>query len=150
MSSAPLNTESDFWNGVCLRMCASLAPERFEGFYWYSIFKSTSIIDQCPENMNILVSEIKVLQMGPRKQNCYFLVNVSSILIKVNWTVSSGIDYITVIYLPKWNRINFFREVTVCPLYDKVCPISMQQLFHLSSRDRCSIWLTCDEGLMDF
>jgi hypothetical protein len=39
--------------------------------------KSLSFIGQCPVNMNILAPEIKVLQMGPKIQNCDFLENDS-------------------------------------------------------------------------
>jgi hypothetical protein len=33
-------------------MCASLVPERLDGFYFYSVFYSLSIIGRCLANMN--------------------------------------------------------------------------------------------------
>jgi hypothetical protein len=50
-------------------VCASLASERLEGFYSYSLFKSLSIVGRYPMNINILAPKIGVIQVGPETQN---------------------------------------------------------------------------------
>jgi hypothetical protein len=53
-------------------VCLWLAPERLDKSYLYSVFKSFSVIGQCPVNMNILVPKIESLQMGPRNKMATF------------------------------------------------------------------------------
>lgn len=65
---------------VC--MCALLAPEWLDEFYSYSVFKSLSIIDQCPVNMDILTPKIEALQMNPKNQIAVFTSMALMILIK--------------------------------------------------------------------
>jgi hypothetical protein len=59
-----------FCYAICLYvwMCASLAPEWFVELYTYLVFRSSSIVDWCPVNLNI-----PALQMGPKTQNGHFL-----------------------------------------------------------------------------
>jgi hypothetical protein len=63
------------WYAVCLHVCmnVSLAPERLNGFYSYSIFESLSIISRCSVNMDIPSLKILALQMGIKTQNYGFL-----------------------------------------------------------------------------
>jgi hypothetical protein len=56
-------------------MCTSLLPEESDGFYSYLVFMSSSIVGQCPINMNILTTKTGILQIGLRKQNYDFLEN---------------------------------------------------------------------------
>lgn len=43
---------------VCVRTCASLGPERLNGFSPYSEFESLSIIDRYTANINILAAKL--------------------------------------------------------------------------------------------
>jgi hypothetical protein len=52
-------------------MCAFLLPERLDGFYSYSVFKTLPVIGRFPINMNIPVTKIGAL----KTQNSYFLYN---------------------------------------------------------------------------
>jgi argininosuccinate synthase len=54
-------------------MCTSLALEWLEEPYSHATFTNISFIGQCPVNMNIAVSKIVVLQVGPKTQNDNFL-----------------------------------------------------------------------------
>jgi hypothetical protein len=45
-------------------MCASLAPQRLDKFYSYSILNSLSIIGRCSANVNILAPKIGILEIG--------------------------------------------------------------------------------------
>jgi hypothetical protein len=56
-------------------MCPSLAPEPFDEFYSNSVFKSLSIIDRCPLNMNIVASRTWDRSDKPPKQSEDFLEN---------------------------------------------------------------------------
>jgi hypothetical protein len=58
---------------VC--MYFSLAPGRSDGFYSYSVYKSSSRIHQCPMNVNIPAPKLWALQMGSETQNGDFLEN---------------------------------------------------------------------------
>jgi hypothetical protein len=62
-----------------------LEPERLDGFYSYSVFKSLSVTDRCPANMDILAPKIGALQMGPQnktanssKRLCRFRLSLSN------------------------------------------------------------------------
>jgi hypothetical protein len=44
---------------VCARARASLAPEQLDRLYSYSALKSLFIINQCPENMDIIATKRK-------------------------------------------------------------------------------------------
>jgi hypothetical protein len=61
---------------VC--MCTSLVSERLEGFYFYSVFRSLSILGQCLVNINILAPKIGALHRGLQAQNTDFLKNESN------------------------------------------------------------------------
>jgi hypothetical protein len=56
---------------VCV--CASLAPERLEGFCFCSVCKSLSTKDQCPVNVNILALRVRALHRSLQAQNCDLL-----------------------------------------------------------------------------
>jgi hypothetical protein len=58
---------------VCLRICPWLAPERFNIFCSYWVFKSLSIIGRGPMSMDILSPKIRALEMGSKNQNGNFL-----------------------------------------------------------------------------
>jgi hypothetical protein len=61
---------------LCVCLCAPVAPERLDGFYSYSIFKSLLVISLYPVDMNILAPQIRVLNRPhPRTQNCNFVEN---------------------------------------------------------------------------
>jgi hypothetical protein len=47
-------------SGVCI--CLSLAPEWFDEFDLYSVFKSLSFTGRCSVNVNILASKLGALQ----------------------------------------------------------------------------------------
>jgi hypothetical protein len=48
------------------------APERLNGINSYSVFKSLSVIGQCPVNMNIPASKTWVLQLSPQNKKLAF------------------------------------------------------------------------------
>jgi hypothetical protein len=94
-------------------MFASPAPKRLDEFDSYLIiFKSLSIIGQCPFYMNFLSPRIGVLQIGPMKQNSYYFSE--------NGCISFGSVEIRVIYgrhLGKYICIGGnFRNITVLVL----------------------------------
>jgi hypothetical protein len=64
--SDPLNTKK--WLSECrlfmyVCMCPSLAPERLDGFYSYSVVKSLSVRGQRLVNLNVISTKIGALQM---------------------------------------------------------------------------------------
>jgi hypothetical protein len=63
-------------------MCALLAPEWLDEFYSYLVFKSLSIIDHCPVNVDILAPKIEALQMGPKNKIAISQAWLLTILIK--------------------------------------------------------------------
>jgi hypothetical protein len=61
-------------------MCVSMdmvspAPELFERFYSYSLFKSSSVKGQCPVNMNIPAQKTGTIQMDQKEQNDHLQEN---------------------------------------------------------------------------
>jgi hypothetical protein len=59
-------------------MRTSLAPERTDAFYSYSVFKRLSVIVWCPMYMNIIAPKTGALQMGSKTLNDDFLENYSN------------------------------------------------------------------------
>jgi hypothetical protein len=59
-------------------MCTLIASDCFNEFHSYSVFTILSVLDLCPENINILTPKIRALQMGLRIQNSHFLDNGSN------------------------------------------------------------------------
>jgi hypothetical protein len=54
-------------------MCASLVPERLDGFYSYFVFQNLSVIGRCPMDTKILAPKIVALQVGRKIRNGDFL-----------------------------------------------------------------------------
>jgi hypothetical protein len=54
---------------IYIRMCASLAPERFDELYSYSVSMSLSVIDRYPVHTNISAAKIQDLEIGPKTKN---------------------------------------------------------------------------------
>jgi hypothetical protein len=82
---------------LCMYMCPSLAPERLDRFYSYSVLKNLSTIRRSPASMNIPTPKRGALQKSPKTRNGDFLENSRN-----------NFDYISVIYgryLPKYNSI---------------------------------------------
>jgi hypothetical protein len=53
----------------CLFVCTvGWAPEPYDGFYSFSVFKSLLIIGECPLNMNILDANIWDLQISHKNK----------------------------------------------------------------------------------
>jgi hypothetical protein len=74
-------------------MSAQLASERFDGFYWYSVFNVLLLILSCSTNTNFSAPKIEALQVGHGEQNGDFLENGHN-----------DLDYILVIYLDYYSK----------------------------------------------
>jgi hypothetical protein len=61
-----MHTNSWFFGMLSIWMCPWLALEWFLGFYSYLVFRSSSIIGQCPANMVILPPKIGDILMCPK------------------------------------------------------------------------------------
>lgn len=56
-------------------MCASLKPERVDGFHSHSVLKNLSVIGWCLVNTNIVAPKTVALLRGPETYYFYFLEN---------------------------------------------------------------------------
>lgn len=82
-----------------------LAPERFDGFYSYSVFMSSSIIGQCPVNINEhCSSKHRVPSVGPQNKKKMEIFSKTGVTILIKFR-----------YLMETVSLNrdFFRKVTV-------------------------------------
>jgi hypothetical protein len=83
-------TEYEKWLLVCrlsirtsVCMCASLAPERLNEFYSYSVCKCSCIIGRCPVHMHILDHKTMALRWVPKHEMAIFSKTAQKILIKL-------------------------------------------------------------------
>jgi hypothetical protein len=68
-------------------MCASLRPERLDGFYSHWVFKTLSLISWCLVNTNVVAPKIGALLSGPETHYFYFCEGIYN-----------DFDYISIIY----------------------------------------------------
>jgi hypothetical protein len=64
-------------------MCPLLVPKQFDRFYLYFVFKSLSIVGQCPLNKNILAPKIGSLRWSSRNKTVILLKMAVMILITI-------------------------------------------------------------------
>jgi hypothetical protein len=58
---------------IDIEMCSSLSPEEFGRYYSYLVLKSSSIIGQCPVNMEHLSPKIGALHIASKSKMVIFL-----------------------------------------------------------------------------
>jgi hypothetical protein len=111
---------------LCFCMCASLWPAGLDGVCSYLVFKS--LPDRCrfSINMNIVIVRIEPPHRVPRTRMAISSKTVPTILIKYQSCLQT-LPLYTVSFASF--RCGIFRIVTVCPLYNKVCAMSLHCFF---------------------
>jgi hypothetical protein len=65
---SPLDYEYVVFNAISMYGCAPPTPERLDGVYSSSVFKSLSFVGRCLLNMNILTPKVTTLYRIPQTQ----------------------------------------------------------------------------------
>lgn len=81
-----LNPKRSFHNAVLISVClcvcmSSLASERFDGFYSYSVFKSLFNLGRWPVNMNNLAPKLEALYRAPKDKIAIFFKTTVTITL---------------------------------------------------------------------